>query len=148
MAVQRLRVPQKTPNFEPPYFPKYGSESKKIWCGCMSPQGVPTHQKWAKLEMKIFLTIDFYFDFSQNAPALLQLNWAYHWYLLVFSLKLIAWQLLPEICQKTGWVSESKSWVKRAANYYHLEFVLSHNHYRVDETMELHIQYCYHVVPN
>ena len=68
MTVQRLRVPQKTPNFEHPYFPKYGSESKKIWCGCMSPQGVPAHQKWAKSETKNFLMIDFYFDFSQNAP--------------------------------------------------------------------------------
>ena len=42
-----------------------GPRAKKFG---VAPQGVPAHQKWAKSETKIFLMIDFYFDFSQNAP--------------------------------------------------------------------------------
>ena len=40
-------------------------------------------------------------------------------------------------------VSESESWVKRAANRHHLEFMFSFNLDCIDETIELHIYHCY-----
>ena len=40
-------------------------------------------------------------------------------------------------------VSESESWVKRAANRHHLEFMFSFNLHCIDETIELHIYHCY-----
>ena len=52
-------------------------------------------------------------------------------------------QLLPEIYLKMCEVSESESWVKRAANRHHLEFMFSFNLDCIDETIELHIYHCY-----
>ena len=48
-------------------------------------------------------------------------------------------QLLSKKCLKTCTVSESKLWVKRAGNHHHHGLMFSHDHYCIDETIELHI---------